>query len=528
MQKVGFTSTRNSKLHINFWQSVVQGVAPDGGLLVPTSLPKLSPKLLRDKKFWKSSSVSDFSTLIHKLFIPDTEISSKEIGKMMRGAHHFDLPLEELDENTFILRIDTGPTASFKDVAARSLARLLESYCAKFDKKINIVVATSGDTGVAIADAFGGSKRVSVTILYPSGGVSEIQEKQMIQVDTKYENIQSIPILGNFDLCQDVAKLLQNARGLGTKGIESFVDDVYQKLGKKMIGRDVEKLGDIVSGLNLSSANSINIWRLVPQMTQYFVAYGKLVSKGKIKAGEEIVFAVPSGNVGHLMAGIYAKLMGLPVRKFIVGTNANNILANVIGSGTIKHHTFVKTSSPSMDILDPSNLERLLHLASIHGKKRVKVDFNRMKNDIKKLVDGDSLIPLEKYGVTREMLTYLQSMIWAEDVETDEEVFAMMERVASKSGLVMEPHGVTALVATIRARGKRVVGKEDMVVVMETAHPDKFPTSLAETGLKVQKVKKHPTLSKIEKLSIQKMKRRAPISINLVEIAKQIKKIAYS
>ena len=529
-KSVGFASTRNKKLRINFWQSIAQGVAPDGGLLVPTTLPKIPTSLLSNQNFWKNSSISDISSLLHRLFIPRGEISDTDLAKMMSRAHNFDLPLEKLDDQTFILRIDTGPTASFKDVAARSLAALLDEYCKKFNTVINIVVATSGDTGVAIADAFGGSKKVTVTILYPSGGVSEIQEKQMIQVDKQYNNIQAIPILGNFDVCQDIAKLLQGAREITVnedKKIKSFIEETQSKLGKKISRSDTEEIIKIVAGLHLSSANSINIWRLIPQMTQYFVAYSKLINSKKIKVVEEIIFAVPSGNVGHLMAGLYAKAVGLPVKKFVIGTNANNILANVIGSGTIKHHSFSKTSSPSMDILDPSNLERLLYLASTQSKKSSTIDFIQMKQDIKKNSALDSIIPLERYGVTKEMLKYLQNIIWAEDIETDEEIYAMMERVGSHNKLTMEPHGVTALIATIRARAKKAILPSDVVVIMETAHPDKFPTSLSEANVRVPSSHKHASLSKLYKTSIAKMGKRSPSQVDLLLIAKKIKALGF-
>ena len=529
MPNIGFTSTRDKKLKIDFWQSIAQGVAPDGGLLVPTQLPKISRKLISDKKFWEKSRMSDLSTLLHRLFIPKSEISDFALQKMMHKAHNFDLPLESLDKQTFILRIDTGPTASFKDIAARSLAALLEEYCNKFKRVINIIVATSGDTGVAIADAFGGSSRVTVSILYPSGGVSEIQEKQMLQVDEQYENIQAIPISGNFDVCQDVSKILQGARELvhaDNKNITNFKCEIQNKLGKKLSSALVEKIVKIVSTLNLSSANSINIWRLIPQMTQYFVAYKKLVEKKVIKAGDYIIFAVPSGNVGHLMAGLYARSVGLPVKGFVIGTNSNNVLANIIGSGTIKHHIFTKTSSPSMDILDPSNLERLLYMAAQNVGNHATIDFSTMKQDIKNNYAHDGVVSLSRYGVTQDMLRYLQNLIWAEDIETDEEIFAMMERVGRKYRLTMEPHGTTALVATIRARSKKAVKPEDVVVVMETAHPDKFPESLKEAHVEVAKNRKHKTLERLNKFSISKMGKKT-MPVDLLKIAQKIQKIAY-
>lgn len=526
MQNISFKSTRNNKNTVDFWQSIAQGMASDGGLLVPTSFPKLSPKQITDGNFWKNSKISDFSFLLHRVFIPKTEISDTDLKEIMRKAHNFDLPLEKFDDSTFILRIDQGPTASFKDVAARSLAGLLEKYCEKHETVINIVVATSGDTGVAIADAFGGSKRITVSILYPHGGVSEIQEKQMLFVAEQYKNVQALPVQGNFDTCQDIAKTLQQARELSGSNIQSFITETKNKLGTTLSTTDTKKLIEIISTLHLSSANSINIWRLIPQMTQYFVAYGKLVKEKRIKAGQSVVFSVPTGNVGHLMAGIYAKMIGLPVQRFIVATNTNNILANVIGSGAIKHHRFAKTSSPSMDILDPSNLERLLHFAQEQSKSSGNINFSEMKRDIKTVTE-EIIIPLSKYGIGPKVLHYLQKLIWAEDIETDEEVYAMMERVSRVHKKTLEPHGVTGLIATMRGRGKHAIEKEDVVVVMETAHPDKFPTALKEAKITVPKKDAHPVLTRLAKLPLSKMKKPKPLSVDLLSIAKKIKSIAY-
>jgi len=370
-------------------------------------------------------------------------------------------------------------------------------------------VATSGDTGVAIADAFGGSSWVSVTILYPSGGVSEVQEKQMLEVHNKYTNEQALPVKGNFDTCQDIAKLLQAARSTADKN--------------KLITKE---LRDIIRPLNLSSANSINIWRLIPQMTQYVVAYTELVKSKRIKAGDEIVFAIPTGNVGHLMAGMYARELGLPIKKFIVGTNANNVLANVIGSGVVKHREFVNTSSPSMDILDPSNLERLLSLAAHLAKQKTSIDFVAMKRDIKSLDKSRAGVSLAKYGVSAKTLAFLQNLLWAEDVEADEEVYAMMEHAGRVYNCVLEPHGTTALIATIRTRAKRGIDTKDQVVIFETAHPDKFPISLERAHLEDSIRYKHPNLDRLAQHSLASFKKPLPLNPDLVAIAKKISSIA--
>ena len=508
---ISFVSTRDEKHVVAFWQSLIQGMADDGGLLIPEHIPTLPAALLSDQKFWKSLDMSDISSILLRSFVSSDEVGNEELVAMLKKAHNFSIPLEKLADKGFcqdlwIARLDQGPTASFKDIAARALGKLIDLYCEKNDKHINIIVATSGDTGVAVADAFGGSSHVNVTVLYPSGGVSEIQEKQMLTVHHAYANEQVIPVKGNFDVCQDLAKAIQQART--TKS--DITDDV--------------------NALSVSSANSINIWRLLPQMTQYFSSYANLVSKGAIKAGEQIVFAVPTGNVGHLMAGMYAKELGLPIKLFIVGTNANNVLANVIGSGKLKHRGFMKTSSPSMDILDPSNLERLLTFfakkVAPAGKPAAKIDLSQMKKDIKQI--SEEGIDLQKYGVTSEMLHALQAVVWVEDIETDEEVYAMMRHVAETTGVVLEPHGVTAFIATLRAQAKKAITCDDTVVIFETAHPEKFPDSLVAAGIKAKLIAPHKVLNTIKKKSFADLKKPAAIDPDLRLIVDKMKKLAKS
>lgn len=513
-----FVSTRNLKLKVPFWQSLIQGMADDGGLLIPENIPQLSRDLLSDKKFWSNLSLSDISSILLRFFIPADEVSDEELVEMLKEAHNFEIPMEQIG-NVWIARLDQGPTASFKDIAARALAKLVDLYCQKYGEKINIIVATSGDTGVAVADAFGGSPNVNVTVIYPSGGVSEIQEKQMLTVHHSYANEQVIPIKGNFDVCQDVAKLIQQARNIAPSAIKRLEEDIEFKLGKKMPAEKILALTNNVGKINISSANSINIWRLLPQMTQFFASYASLIKRGKIRPGQKIVFSVPTGNVGHLMAGIYAREMGLPIKIFIAGTNANNVLANVIGAGSLKHRGFVKTSSPSMDILDPSNLERLLAYVAGKSGMNKKIDLEQMKKEIKH-ISGNDEFDLKKYGVNDDMLRRLQEMIWVEDVETDEEVYAMIRHISETNNCVLEPHGVTAFIATLRAKAKNVIAGDDVVVIFETAHPDKFPEALDASGIKKSKVSEHRVLKNIKKKNfgdLKKPKTMAPDILSIVE-----------
>lgn len=517
---ISFVSTRNQNRKFPFWQSLIQGMADDGGLLVPENIPPLPKDLLSDKKFWKGLTLSDISSILLRSFVPVSEVSDEELIEMLQAAHNFKIPMEKLG-NTWIARLDQGPTASFKDIAARALAKLIDLYCKKHGKKINIIVATSGDTGVAVADAFGGSPYVSVTVMYPSEGVSEIQEKQMLAVHHSYKNEQVIPVKGNFDVCQDIAKLIQQARNDTPDAAKKLAEDIEFKLGEKISEKDLSLLVENVGKLNVSSANSINIWRLLPQMTQFFAGYASLVSQGKIRPGQEIVFAVPTGNVGHLMAGVYARELGLPIKLFIAGTNANNILANVIGSGSLKHRGFMKTSSPSMDILDPSNLERLLTYVAGKVGMTAKIDLDQMKKDIKH-ISSINEFDLKKYGVSDEMLRGMQAKVWVEDVETDEEVYAMMRHVSETSGCVLEPHGVTAFIATVRARAKNVISDDDVVVIFETAHPDKFPEALVAAGIKKSKVAEHGVLKTIKKKNFADLRKPKAMSSSILPIVEKM------
>lgn len=520
-----FGDTRGGQ-PVSFFESISAGLSTNGGLFMPEKFPSA----LKDipgffTEVLPSLSLAETAALLHRLFISREDISDSEIKSMMEEAYNFDIPIENIDEHTFIARLDAGPTASFKDFAARSISRLLDKYSEVNSQSINIVVATSGDTGVAIADAFGGAKYITVTVLYPSGGVSEVQEKQMLAVGEKYENVQVMPIEGNFDNCQDMAKILQLMRDTETQSVEEIKGQVAYKLKQEITSEEIERLRREIKPLNLSSANSINIWRLIPQMLQYFVSYGKLVKMNKVKDGEEVVFAIPTGNVGHIMAGIFAKELGLPIRKFIIGTNANNIMANIIGSGVVKHKEFANTSAPSMDILDPSNLERLLYFTAKKTGNKNPIKYEEMKKDIKNINSTDD-ISLSAYGVTEEMLKYLQGIIWAEDVETNEEIYAMMFYQYQKNKVVLEPHGITAFIATIRTREKKELAYDDKVVIFETAHPDKFPDALGNAFLSDAKYTHHSELEKLSELDIKDIKRPEACGMDLAKVTQKIKELA--
>lgn len=575
-----FRSTRGETFIADFWESVLIGKDKEGGLLMPTSFPEFSEDFLSNLK---DLSVPQISAYVARHFVPREEITDERFMGMMEIAHNFDLPLEVLNENTFILRIDRGPTASFKDVAARELAQLMEAHCEKFGTKLNLVVATSGDTGVAIMNAFGGSKHITVTVMYPTDGVSPPQEKQMLDTKNTFQNTQVLPIEGNFDNCQDISILLQAIRNLDnftgdydklTSAKKNIIEQTRLKLGQTLTEENVDELCGILKDVPLGSANSQNIWRLIPQMTQYLVGIGKARKSGYIDVLDDVVYAVPSGNVGHLTAGILARESGAPIKKFIVGTNANNILAGLINRGEIQHPGFQNTSSPSMDIGDPNNFERILDYAATKIGFGGKIDYKRMKDDITKLdhkitdlrkeikniekevssfrkigLKADELfeidlkrdelaktlrqrIKLEEYGIIPEILEFLQGFIHVEDVVSDEDVYAGMLRVVKKEWKVMEPHGVTAKIATDRARQKGIIGDNDKVIILETAHPDKFPEARNQADVlnleipRNTRYLKHPELSRLEKLEIIDLNKPENVAKDVLAVAIKVRDLA--
>lgn len=311
--------------------AIRQGLADDGGLYVPQSFPTYKPQT------W---NCPDYRTLAREIFsLYLTDFSAMEIQKCIDGAYADNFPPEATPCVTVggaeVLELFHGPTAAFKDLALQALPRLLTRSMKKcYDgKKAVILVATSGDTGKAALEGFKDVADVSIIVFYPQDGVSVAQKRQM--VSTVGSNVAVVSVEGNFDTCQAGVK-------------ELFVD---AKLRTRMAE----------AGLEFSSANSINIGRLLPQIIYYYYGYAKLVEKARIKDGEEIQIVVPSGNFGNLLAAYYAKRMGLPVARLVCASNINDVLTEVITTGRYNRvRPFYKTTSPSMDILVSSNFERFI------------------------------------------------------------------------------------------------------------------------------------------------------------------------
>ncbi|MBI4682735.1 MAG: threonine synthase [Nitrospirae bacterium] len=416
-----FVSTREREGDIRYkWDVVLErGLASDYGLFMPARLPRFTEATISGLS---NLDYPEMAWVIMRNFLPQEDIPDDILADICSGAYsETHIPLEEAidDNNLVIARLDRGPSCSFKDFAARFLARLMSHYLSVKQRKAAIIVATSGDTGTAIQTAFYGLPNTNVLVLYPADRVSEVQEKQMLSVTG---NVRAVPVDGNFDDCQRLAKRLLNDNNVRER-------------------------------FNLTSANSISIWRLLPQTVYYFYIWAEL---HKRFPDQNILFSVPSGNLGNLTAGLIAKRMGLPVKVFIAGTNANNIFANIVGKGTSSGSLSNKnTLANSMDISIPSNLERILFL------------YGESPENIPDILSG-------KKRITPAVAKSLRRDVFVEDIITNEDIEAHIVRFWRRNNIVLEPHGVIGVAASFRYR-QYFSEDESIIVVLETASPSKFP-----------------------------------------------------
>ena len=312
-----FYSTKTKSLEASLEEAVFRSLPQDNGLYMPIAIPRISPEFLEgiETKSFKEIAVEVAYTLLAD------DISRQDIEKIIDKAYDFEAPVKQITPDDYVLELFHGPSMAFKDFGARFMAALMSYFLLRSKKEIKILVATSGDTGGAVAQGFYNVPGVSVTILYPSGKVSDIQEKQLT---TLGNNITAIEVDGTFDDCQKLVK-------------EAFLDS------------------ELTSKYNLASANSINIARLIPQSFYFFSAYAQLK-----KLGKPIVFSVPSGNFGNLSAGLLAYRMGLPVEHFIAATNLNDAVPRYLENGTYQPLASVETISNAMDVGNPSNFVRMV------------------------------------------------------------------------------------------------------------------------------------------------------------------------
>ena len=391
---MNYYSLHRKSPNTTFKNAVVQGLAKDRGIYFPETITPLSEDFIQNIANFTNQEIA---YEVIKQFIGD-EIPTEQLKHIIKETVSFDFPLVNIDHNTASLELFHGPTMAFKDVGATFMARCLEYFNIESKEEVTVLVATSGDTGGAVANGFLGAKGVKVVILYPSGKVSDVQEKQLT---TLGQNITALEVDGVFDDCQEMVK-------------EAFLDvDIKRKL---------------------TSANSINVARWLPQMFYFFIAYKELQKKNK-----DLVFSVPSGNFGNICAGIMAQKLGLPIKHFIASTNINDTVPNYLMSGVFEPKASKATISNAMDVGNPSNFIRIREL------------FN---ND------------LEKLRTTFSSYSF-----------SDDETRESMKNIYSSSGYVADPHGAIGYLGLKKYR----LSTNEFGVFLETAHPVKFLDVVKET-----------------------------------------------
>lgn len=387
-----YYSTNHKTRNVSLREAVVKGLAADRGLFMPEKIPSLPSAFFKNIGQLTLQEIS--YAVANTLFGEDMD--SSELKNIVYDTLNFDIPLVHVNGDIYSLELFHGPTAAFKDVGARFMARLLGYFNrTESGDTVNVLVATSGDTGSAVANGFLGVPGVRVFVLYPEGKVSKIQEAQFT---TLGQNITAIEVNGTFDDCQALVK-------------SAFMDE---ELNAKM---------------KLSSANSINVARFLPQMFYYFHAYAQLAQRGQLD--KDIVVAVPSGNFGNITAALIAKRMGLPIKRFIAANNSNDVFYQYLRTGIYSPKPSIATIANAMDVGDPSNFARILDLYS----------------------DSHDAICKDISGYTY----------------TDEQISETVARTYKDDGYLLDPHGATAYRALIEGLNVGEAG-----IFIETAHPAKF------------------------------------------------------
>ena len=421
---------------IPFTQAVVNGLAPGGGLYVANTIPQLSLEQIAgmaDLPYAKRAAI------IYRAF--DIDIDDARTEELLRAAYgeNFDTPdicpITSLDANTHVLELWHGPTSAFKDMALQNLPLFFGESAAilrqkgLIDTTFMILVATSGDTGKAALDGFADKPGVSIAVLYPDGGVSDIQRKQM--VTQRGENVAVWAVKGNFDDCQTAAKAV-------------FADEAF-----------ASKLAQ-THHVALSSANSINWGRLLPQVVYYVSAYSQLVGQGTLRAGDPIDVCVPTGNFGNILAAWYAKRMGVPIERLLCASNDNRVLTDFINTGTydISNRPFMLTPSPSMDILVSSNLERQLFELTGRNGEAIRTWMDQLRQERRFKIDPATFEKLRES--------------FSSDSVDSARCLQVIKEVFEAHNYLIDPHTAVAMEVAERLRGP------NPVVVASTAHWAKF------------------------------------------------------
>jgi threonine synthase len=413
MSNIEFFSTNGYRERVDFREALLMGQAPDKGLYMPEHIPlfQMNEILIQSKM-----SYPEIAYQVVKPYLGDL-VSDEAFKSMLLDAYNFDVPIQRVYDGKYVMRLDRGPTCSFKDFAARLMGRLIQYFLLQEGRETLILTATSGDTGSAVAHAFFNLENIKVVVLFPE---KEVTVRQRRQMTTLGNNIYPLEVNGKFDDCQNLVK-------------QAFSDPDLKDL-------------------NLSSANSINIGRLLPQAVYYFYAYSRTASNG-----EQIIFSVPSGNFGDLMGGLIAMKMGLPVHKFVVATNENDEFPNFIKTGVYEPIKPSKNCiSNAMNVGHPSNLARLF---SIYGGQMDEIGMVYKQPDMQTM----------------------QNDLYAVSI-SDEETRRTIKETYSKHEVLLEPHGAVGWAGLMRYLDE--IEEWSPCVSLETADPAKFPDEIVRlTGV---------------------------------------------
>lgn len=435
-----YISTRGNFDRVQTAEAIKLGMVPAGGLFVPEQIPILSQDEINRMT---GLSYQEIAKKIMSLYLND--YTAAEINQCILNAYNEDnfgqsiAPLQRLKDGTYILELWHGPTAAFKDIALQIMPHFLSLALKKVkaDNEMVILVATSGDTGKAALEGFKNVPGIKIIVFYPYEGVSKVQELQMSTTDG--DNTYVVAVKGNFDDCQNAIK-------------DIFGDEGYNQLLNR-------------KGFELSSANSINWGRLLPQIVYYFSAYAEICLSGNIKAGDKVNFVVPTGNFGNILAGYYAQQMGLPVNKLVCASNENKVLTDFFDTGYYnRNRSFFTTNSPSMDILISSNLERFLFEITSHDKDKI----NQWFTDLR-----------EKgyFAVDRKTKMTLEEILWA-GFATEAATLSTIKEVFESNAYVLDTH--TAVGVKVYRDYAEKTGDKTCTVVTSTANPYKFNAAVVE------------------------------------------------
>jgi len=436
---VKYISTRGQAPAVSFEEVVLTGLAPDGGLYIPASLPAITVQQLQA---WRQLSYAELAFEIIRLFvdgaIPDNKLRVM-INESYAGFSNSDVaPLHHLDNNNWVLELYCGPTLAFKDFALQLLGRLLDFFLEKRQQYVAILGATSGDTGSAALEGCKHCKYVELFILHPHNRVSEVQRRQMTTVSG--DNINNLAIEGNFDDCQQIVK-------------QAFSDQSF-----------------LPAGYQLVAVNSINWARIMAQIVYYF--YAALKFQNKFPIPTPISFSVPTGNFGDIYAGYLAKKMGLPIRQLVIATNSNDILHRFISSNRYFKNTLQASLSPSMDIMVSSNFERFL--------------YDLFQGDTQRVTSFVTGLSSEVQQVTPQEWEQARAQFSSYGVD-DASTVATIKSVFENSEFLLDPHTATGVKAAQVCNTDPAV----VMIILGTAHPVKFAAAIEQAGLTVPALPPH-------------------------------------